>query len=298
MRADQDVFHYLLENHGEIRRSVKNLESGVESLTESDNPEVAAKIQEHVAAMHSRVKEGRGLRFWDDLFVAIFRDYDKIEMNLENTEHGIKVTETSKDAFTVKLIQAHAAVVTKFVERGFDEAHENHAVPAESATPSVAVDSALQFPVIPGYGGVVAVENAVEPPRAGIKLVIDATADTKTPADINKGLERAARILNLYGASGLKATDLKVTVVLHGEATKSILTDAAYHSLFQTEKNPNLPLIAELQKAGAEVMVCGQALHYKKIGRDEVAASVPVASAALTVLMNRQADGFGYVPVP
>lgn len=298
MRADQDVFHYLLENHGEIRRSVKNLESGVESLTESDNPEVAAKIQEHVAAMHSRVKEGRGLRFWDDLFVAIFRDYDKIEMNLENTEHGIKVTETSKDAFTVKLIQAHAAVVTKFVERGFDEAHENHAVPAESATPSVAVDSALQFPVIPRYGGVVAVENAVEPPRAGMKLVIDATADTKTPADINKGLERAARILNLYGASGLKATDLKVTVVLHGEATKSILTDAAYHSRFQTEKNPNLPLIAELQKAGAEVMVCGQALHYKKIGRDEVAASVPVASAALTVLMNRQADGYGYVPVP
>lgn len=298
MRADQDVFHYLLENHGEIRRSVKNLDNGVESLTESDRPEVAAKIQEHVAAMRGRVKEGRGLRFWDELFVTVFRNYDKIEMNLENTDHGIKVTETSKDAFTVKLIQAHAAVVTKFVERGFDEAHENHAVPAESATPSVAVDSAMQFPVIPGYGGVVAVENAVEPPRAGLKLVIDATADTKTPADINKGLERAARILNLYGVSGLKATDLKVTVVLHGEATKSILTDAAYQSRFQTEKNPNLPLIAELQKAGVEVMVCGQALNYKKIGRDEVSADVPVATAALTVLMNRQADGYGYVPVP
>jgi len=47
-----------------------------------------------------------------------------------------------------------------------------------------------------------------------------------------------------------------------------------------------------------DVIVCGQALHYKKIDRSEVAADVPVAAAALTVLLNRQADGFAYVPVP
>ncbi len=64
MRQDQDVFHYLLEHHQSIRREVKNLPDGVETLTESDSPEVAAKIQEHVAAMHARVKTGRGLRFW------------------------------------------------------------------------------------------------------------------------------------------------------------------------------------------------------------------------------------------
>lgn len=179
-----------------------------------------------------------------------------------------------------------------------DVLKENYLVVFEASEASVADRPELLFPVIQGYGGVVAVDNAVEPPRADLKLVIDATADTKTPADINKGLERAARILNLYGVSGLKATDLKVTIVLHGEATKSILTDAAYQSRFQTEKNPNLPLIAELQKAGAEVMVCGQALHYKKIGRDEVSADISVAAAALTVLLNRQADDYGYVPVP
>jgi ubiquinone/menaquinone biosynthesis C-methylase UbiE/intracellular sulfur oxidation DsrE/DsrF family protein len=298
MRADQDVFHFLLENHNEIQRTVKNLENGVETLTESDNPKVAAKIQEHVVAMQNRVKEGRGLRFWDDLFVAIFRNYDKIEMTVENTDRGTKVTETSKDAMTVKLIQAHAAVVTKFVERGFDEAEENHPVPDATPTSLKKADADLLFPVVPGYGGVVAVENAVEPPRAGLKLVLDATADTKKPEELNKGLERAARILNLYGVAGLQASDLKVTIVLHGEATKAILTDAAYQARFQTEKNPNLPLIAALQKAGVEVMVCGQALHYKKIARDEVAAEIPVASAALTVLLNRQADAYGYVPVP
>ena len=44
--------------------------------------------------------------------------------------------------------------------------------------------------------------------------------------------------------------------------------------------------------------MCGQALSYKKIAREEVSAEIPVAVAALTVLLNRQTDGFADVPVP
>ncbi len=306
MRVDQDVFHYLLERHELIRREVKNLDNGVETITESDDEAVSSMIQEHVAAMHERVKTGRGLRFWDELFVAVFKNHDKIKMVVENTEHGVKVTETSDDAYTVKLIQAHAVVVSKFVKRGFDEAHENHPVPAvdpastsapSTATPPVA-DPNLLFPIIEGYGGVVAVADAVEPPRAGMKLVLDVTSEAKKPEEVNKGLDRAARLLNLYGTAGLKASDISITVVLHGEATKSVLSDEAWESRLQIKHNPNLPLIRLLQKAGVEVIVCGQALSYKKIERGEVAGEIPVAAAALTVLLNRQADGFAYVPVP
>lgn len=306
MRVDQDVFHYLLDRHQLIRREVKNLDKGVETITESDDAAVAAKIQEHVAAMHERVKSGRGLRFWDELFVAVFKNYDRITMVVENTEHGVKVTETSDDAYTVKLIQAHAVVVSKFVKLGFDEAHENHPAPAvdsapvpapASATPPV-VDPNLLFPIIQGYGGVVAVEDAAEQPRAGMKLVLDVTSEAKGPEEVNKGLDRAARLLNLYGAAGLKASDIRLTVVLHGEATKSVLSDEAWESRFQVKHNPSLPLIKRLQQAGVEVMVCGQALSYKKIERNEVASDILVAAAALTVLLNRQTDGFAYVPVP
>ena len=303
MRVDQDVFYYLLERHELIRREVKNLDNGVETITESDDEAVSSMIQEHVAAMHERVKTGRGLRFWDELFVAVFKNHDKIKMVVENTERGVKVTETSDDAYTIKLIQAHAVVVSKFVKRGFDEAHENHPVPAvdsqpatNSATPPVA-DPSLLFPIIEGYGGVVAVADAVEPPRAGMKLVLDVTAEAKKPEEINKGLDRAARLLNLYGAAGFKASDISITIVLHGEATKSVLSDEAWESRLQMKHNPNLPLIRLLQKAGVEVIVCGQALSYKKIERGEVAGEIPVAAAALTVLLNRQADGFAYVPV-
>jgi ubiquinone/menaquinone biosynthesis C-methylase UbiE/intracellular sulfur oxidation DsrE/DsrF family protein len=292
MRVDQDVFHFLLDHHAEIRRSVKRLDNGVETLTESDNKEVATKIQEHVASMHERVKTGRGLRFWDDLFVAIFKKSDQIRMTVEKTEKGVKVVETSDDKTVVLLIQAHADVVSQFVAHGFDEAHKNHPVPVAAAPASK-----LEFPIIPKHGGVLPRPKAVEQPRAGAKVVFDATADAK-PADVNKGLDRVARLLNLYGVTGLTAQDVKITIVLHGEATKSVLNDAAYKERFQVEQNPNLPLIRELQKAGVEVLVCGQALKYKGFPDGEVADGVPIAAAALTVVVNKQTDGYSYIPVP
>jgi hypothetical protein len=130
LQADRDVFHELLQNHTKIQRSVTRLENGVETLTESDDPAIAAKIQEHVASMHARVEDGRGLRFWDDLFVAVFQNYKRITMSVENTKQGVRVRETSDDPAVVRLIQAHADVVSLFVKYGFEEAHRNHAVPA------------------------------------------------------------------------------------------------------------------------------------------------------------------------
>lgn len=131
MAADRDVFHFLLENHKDITRTVKNRDDGVETVTESGKKEVAAKIQEHAAAMHKRVKGGNGIRLRDPLFAEIFKHYDKIEMTVEKTDKGVKVTETSKDKEVVKLIQAHAEVVSQFVKDGFDEAHKNHPVPGK-----------------------------------------------------------------------------------------------------------------------------------------------------------------------
>ncbi len=127
--ADRDVFHYLLANHDQIRRKVKNIDNGVETVTESDNPEVAAKIQEHVLGMYERVKDVRPIHMRDPLFAEIFRHADKIQMQHKNTKKGVRVTETSDDPYVAKLIQAHAGVVSLFVKNGFTEAHVNHAVP-------------------------------------------------------------------------------------------------------------------------------------------------------------------------
>jgi hypothetical protein len=129
--ADRDTFHYLLENHKAIQRTVKDLKEGVETVTESDDPKVAARIQEHVASMEKRVKEGRPIHRRDPLFAALFDRAGKITMKVEKTPKGMRVTETSEDPYTAKLIQAHARVVSLFVANGFPEVRKNHEVPAK-----------------------------------------------------------------------------------------------------------------------------------------------------------------------
>jgi hypothetical protein len=151
------------------------------------------------------------------------------------------------------------------------------------------------YPLIPGQGGVVPLPRGAEQPRKGAKAVFDVTADSK-PAEVNRGLAQAARLLNLYGAAGLKARDVKIAVVCHGEADKAVLSDAAYFAHFKVGANPNLPLIRALKKAGAEVFVCGQSLHEMRFAPDEVVEEVPIADAAMLVLINKQADGYAYIP--
>ena len=155
--ADRDVFHALLQDHEAIRRKVKNTENGVETLTESDKPEIAAKIQEHVAAMAKRVEQRQPIHMRDPLFAEVFKHADKIHLKYEKTAKGVRVVETSDDPYVAKLIQAHGGVVSLFVKNGFAEAQKNHAVPGAEGNVATATDSGSA----PGAAGC---------PRAGCPL--------------------------------------------------------------------------------------------------------------------------------
>jgi hypothetical protein len=98
-------------------------------LTESEDPEIAAKIREHVRSMYDRVEEGRPIHLRDPLFAEIFDHADEIHMEMTETEKGLRVRETSENPYVVKLIQAHAEVVNRFVENGRAEMRKDHAVP-------------------------------------------------------------------------------------------------------------------------------------------------------------------------
>jgi hypothetical protein len=129
LAQDRDVFHFLLSNKDKITRTVTELADGVETVTESSDPAIVAKIQEHVAAMYRRVENNQPIRMRDPLFREVFNHADKIKMELANTTGGICVKETSDDEYVVKLIREHAKVVSGFVEYGFEEARKNHASP-------------------------------------------------------------------------------------------------------------------------------------------------------------------------
>ena len=119
-------FHGLLFNHDRINRTVTNLPDGIRTVTESDDPEVAATIKKHVTDMGKRLEQARdpGLPIESPALHSLFRDKDKIKTAYETTEKGIIVVQTSADASTVKALQDHAAEVTDLAQRGMVAAHE------------------------------------------------------------------------------------------------------------------------------------------------------------------------------
>jgi YHS domain-containing protein/uncharacterized protein YdcH (DUF465 family) len=134
-QPDMQTIHALFAEHQKINRTIKNIDSGVETLTESDDPKVQAMIKQHVAAMYKRLAHKQMIRGWDPLFAELFKHADKIKMEMTTTAKGIKVIETSDDSYVVKLIQAHAVGVSEFVKEGMSSMHKEHPLPDAKAEP-------------------------------------------------------------------------------------------------------------------------------------------------------------------
>jgi hypothetical protein len=126
---DMQVFHYLFANRDKIRRDVTLLPTGIETVTESDDPAVVEQLKGHVAAMIARMEQGRPIHARDPLFAELFRNAKHVSVRVEPLPAGVRVTEVSHDEYTVKLLHEHARVVTLFLENGMREMHRQHPVP-------------------------------------------------------------------------------------------------------------------------------------------------------------------------
>ena len=158
-------------------------------------------------------------------------------------------------------------------------------------------DGPVTFPRVKEFGSVLLMGKAEHQPRRGAKVVMDITVASKDD-ELNYGLERAARLLNLYASAGVPDRNVQVSLVLHGEATRAALNDEAYASRYKTRANPSRELVKALKDAGVEMFVCGHAMHNKKIGNDEILPEFAVAVAALTVVINKQTEGYVLINAP
>jgi hypothetical protein len=118
--AQLRVIHELVMNHDRISRTVTSLPNGVSTLTESDDPRLAALIRDHVVIMEHRVRKGDdpGLPMESPALRAIFRDRNKIRTGIESTVRGVVVVQTSSDPTVVAALQQHAAEVSDMAARG------------------------------------------------------------------------------------------------------------------------------------------------------------------------------------
>jgi hypothetical protein len=122
---EQELFD-MFASHTEIRRVVTNLPNGIHTLTESDNPELAASIVSHVAGMINRIEDARDpkVMIQSPTLEVLFRNHALIETTLEPTANGIIVIQTSNDPETVAALQKHAAEVSDLAERGMASVHD------------------------------------------------------------------------------------------------------------------------------------------------------------------------------
>lgn len=132
--------------------------------------------------------------------------------------------------------------------------------------------------------------------NANYKVVFALTKGPEKPGEVNPGIERVARTVNLYVAAGVPVGHLKFVAVASGGATPLALDDAHYQAKFGVN-NPNLAVIRQLKAAGVDVAVCGQALLESQFQTDWVAPDVTLALSALTTVTTLQQQGYALMPL-
>jgi intracellular sulfur oxidation DsrE/DsrF family protein len=166
-----------------------------------------------------------------------------------------------------------------------------HAAPADSP-------DFWTTPTIQGYGKMHYLPNGAFKPEANrtYKVVFSLTQGPAQPDQVNPALDHVARAVNLYVASGVPLKHLKFVAVASGAATPLVLDDAHYRAAYGVA-NPNLPLIAQLKKAGVTVAVCGQAAAEHHFDYAWIDSSVTLSLSALTTITTLQQAGYAFMPL-
>jgi intracellular sulfur oxidation DsrE/DsrF family protein len=158
-------------------------------------------------------------------------------------------------------------------------------------------DEPSMGPIIKDYGPTYPIEYRDVPLTEGFtfRVVFDAGAYPGEVDSLNSELVSVARYLNMHGRNGVPLENMDIAVVLHGNALKGALSDAAYESRYQI-KNPNLDLLQKLDAVGVKFYACGQSMHFRGFEKKELVSPVKVGLSAMTMLTVLQSDGYALLP--
>lgn len=116
----------MFRNFPQYSREVENLPNGIRTLTMSDDPELLGVLTSHVIGMIDRVDEGRDPKVFiqSPTLDILFERRGSISTNIEYTDNGVIVIQTSDDPEVVAALQTHAGEVSDMVDRGMDAVHD------------------------------------------------------------------------------------------------------------------------------------------------------------------------------
>lgn len=109
-----------------MSREVENLPNGIRTVTRSTDPEVMDALVNHTVGMIDRVGQMNDPKIFiqSPTLDIFFARGDSILSEVDVTEDGVIVIQTSDDPDVVAALHTHAAEVTAMVEQGMHAVHQ------------------------------------------------------------------------------------------------------------------------------------------------------------------------------
>jgi hypothetical protein len=116
----------MFRNFQTLSREVTELPNGIRTVTRSSDPDVMENLVSHVTGMIGRVETANDpkIPIQSPTLDIFFARGDKITTDIDVTDEGIVVVQTSDDPEVVKALHIHAGEVSDMADRGMAAVHE------------------------------------------------------------------------------------------------------------------------------------------------------------------------------
>lgn len=151
-------------------------------------------------------------------------------------------------------------------------------------------------PVFETFGPHAPVEETMERPADATYKVAFDVSDPAPEGKINRGIESAARFINMVAANGTDPADIKVAVVIHGKASVDLVSDESWAARGKEGANPTAAMIREMLDKGVRVILCGQSAAAFGVTNDQLVPGVEMALSAMTAHALLQQQGYTVNP--
>ncbi|MDZ7277705.1 DsrE family protein [Pantoea eucrina] len=166
-----------------------------------------------------------------------------------------------------------------------DKFAEKKTEPADFwSTPAIEGYGKIHFVNVPDY-------NPASTPGLSNKIVFQINRNEGDIHKPNLGLERVARVTNLYYAAGVPLDKLNFVVSINSDAVPAALNNEQFKKAYGSD-NPNLKLIDELEKAGVKVTICDQSVAFHQLERNWIDTRVTHTISSGTTVATLQNEGY------
>jgi len=155
------------------------------------------------------------------------------------------------------------------------------------STPAIAGYGKIHFVNTPDY-------NPANTPGLSNKIVFQINRSEGDIHQPNLGLERVARVTNLYYAAGVPLNQLNFVVSINSDAVPAALNNQQFHKAYGID-NPNLELIDKLKKAGVKVTICDQSVAFHQLERNWIDSRVTHTLSSGTTVATLQNEGYAFL---